>query len=156
MSSFLNDLAIWEQYQLNIVELLNLHFRTKNNYYSINSIKKDIDIISSQWSNSIEVKYDRQAHRTWNIFIEYECRWKVSWVFKYSSMDVFIYGTNEQIFFFKAFDIKKFILLSIHWHIEWIRKVNGWDWWASKGILIPISMLDTIIFRKLNIKLWVT
>lgn len=150
--TFLNDLALGEQYQSFILQLLNQHFRTKNNRYKSNDNKKDVDIVATIGKPNIEVKFDRQSASTWNIFIEYACNWKISWVFKYEHMDVFIYWTTEEIYFFHKSHLQSFIIKSIHNKVDWTRKVSWWDRWASKWILIKKEVAERLAFRKLTIK----
>ncbi len=150
MWNFRKDLELGNEYEELIVDLLNSYFHRKNHLYFRNEDNKWVDILSTSniW---IEVKYDRQSTSTWNIFIEYECRWKLSWVFKYQEMKIFIYGTWSEIFFFTRNSIQWIVLDVIHWRNKQLKKINWGDWWKSKWILIPVEIANKISFRKLNI-----
>lgn len=84
-------------------------YRIRNNTKSyptesweINTEEKGVDIVSSTCNKTIEVKFDRMANDTWNLFIEVECNGKPSWINAYENMDVYAYGIKDKIFLFNT------------------------------------------------------
>lgn len=89
----------------------------------------------------VEVKYDRIAHRTGNIFIEYESRNKPSG----------IATTDADYWVYKIEKTECAIILPINYLKERLRYyyehnmylINGGDEDTSKGFLIPIDKILT-------------
>jgi hypothetical protein len=87
----------------------------------------------------VEVKTDRIAHKTGNIFIEYESRGKPSgiakttahyWVYRFDKMDTAIIIPVTKL---------KDVCRSFYYEGLYLR--NGGDNNTSKGFLIPVSTL---------------
>lgn len=77
--------------------------------------------------------------KTWNIFIEFECNWKPSWIYKYNPLPLFAYWCDEYFYLFdwkRLQEIAKGLLISKEYRI-----ISWWDGWRSKWILIPIRDL---------------
>lgn len=103
-----------------------------------NPSRLGIDIISPYWAN-VEVKFDRMMDTTWNIYIEYECNWKPSWIYKYSFLHLFAYWNNSYFYLFSWNKLQKIVRGFIQ--SKEYRIVKWGDGWRSWGILIPISEL---------------
>lgn len=131
--SFIGDLEEWWLYESRILDFLAKSYPTMK--LAKNASILDIDLIS-QYGANVEVKFDRQMGRTWNIFIEFECNNKPSWIFKYNPLPIFIYWNNDYFFLFEGTKLQKLISELI---ISWEYRIVSWgDWWRSRWILIPI------------------
>lgn len=144
--AFLNDLKEGKEYEEKVKTWVSNVFRKE---LETNSSKFWIDLISEDLL--IEVKYDRRLRETGNIFLEYECSGKASWVYKYEWQNsLFIYWDNISAYIFKLERLQELIP-------KWIeeksfRLVNGGDGWKVKGLLLPIVEMTpfiewTIIFN---------
>lgn len=72
---------------------------------------------------------------TGNIFLEVECNWEKSWIFKYDNLHIFAYWNNNKFYLFNWNKLKKIaneLLISKEYRI-----IKWWDWWRVTGILIP-------------------
>lgn len=146
--SFVGDLEVWREYEKRILEYLAKSY--PNMRLAKNPNKLGIDLVSPLGVN-VEVKFDRMMGNTGNIFIEYECNWKASWIYKYDNLHLFAYWNNEIFYLFNANklrkDIKKMLETKEYRIIAW------WDGWRSKWVLIPIRDLigKTIAARQFRL-----
>lgn len=76
---------------------------------------------------------------TGNIFIEFECNWKPSGIYKYSKLHLFAYWNNNKFYLFNANKLKKDIAKLLE--SKEYRIVSGWDGWRSRWVLLPIKDL---------------
>lgn len=135
--SFVNDLKQGEAYEDFILSFIKRYYLP---WLEKNKERMGIDLIDlSNWL-TVEVKYDRQMSKTWNVFIEYACNGKPSWIFKYSNWTFFIYWCDE----FFVITIMKDIQDIVPHLIKEYRNVNGWDWWRSKWVLVPIEYFKSL------------
>ena len=143
--SFVNDLREGLEYEEKVLRFLNEEFKL---WVRKNEDVLDTDLISS--SLRIEVKFDRQFHRTWNIFIEYAYKWKPSGIMRDEELDYLIYGNHDVMWIMDA----KMLQIEIPiWVVEKkYRTVKGWDGWNSSGILIPVSEVKKFANREINLK----
>ena len=146
--SFASDLEEWKEIEVKVMSLLN------NNWFNLiqNPNKKEMDlIILEKW---IEVKYCRRAKETWNFYIEYECNWNPSWIFREEKLDLEYWGHTdwETLYLIVWYQLKKFINSILEWEkIEWIKLTNWWDWWKTKWVLVPIRIIDELSIIKFNL-----
>lgn len=85
-------------------------------------------------SNSkVEVKYDRKATETGNVFVEYSSRGKPSGM-AVSEADYYVYYFGDIFVIIKSEDLKK----KCRKYVNTNRDVVGGDNNTSKGILLPI------------------
>ena len=91
------------------------------------------DILSNK---KIEVKNDLKAHKTGNVFIEYQSRNKPSGIAK-SEADYYCIFINDSFVMLKSSALKD----KCRRYINTPRDVVGGDNNTSKGILLPISDL---------------
>ena len=91
------------------------------------------DILSSK---SVEVKYDLQALKTGNVYVEYESRGKKSGI-STSQSDYYCFAFGETLHLIKTGDLK----VRCREFIGSKRDKRGGDNNTSKGILLPISKL---------------
>ena len=87
-------------------------------------------------SKKIEVKYDRRALETGNIFVEYESRGKKSGIAK-SEAEYYCYAFGNTFHIIKTEDLKE----RCRKYIGQKEDVLGGDNNSSKGILLPIKEL---------------
>lgn len=74
---------------------------------------------------------------TWNIFIEFECNGKPSWLFNYNNwINLFAYWNNKEFYLFNNNKLKKLIKQFIE--NKTYRVINAWDWFRVKWMIIPI------------------
>lgn len=130
--SFLGDLKEGKEFEHTVLEIVRQRYPTES--WEINTEKKGVDIVSSTCNKTIEVKFDRMANDTWNLFIEVECNGKPSWINAYENMDVYAYGTKDKLFLFNTKGLRYAI------DNQSFRKIKGWDWWRVTWVLIPITI----------------
>ena len=134
--SFVTDLEEGKQYGLRVLNLLAKSY--PNMRLAQNPKILDIDLISPLGVN-VEVKFDRVMDWTGNIFIEFECNWKPSGIYKYSNLHLFAYWNNNKFFLFNANKLKKDIAKLI---VSKEYRIVSWgDGWRSKWVLLPIKDL---------------
>jgi hypothetical protein len=110
-----------------------------------NDFKYDLEVgqVAENWlaeilqGKKIEVKRDLQAHKTGNIFVEYESRNKPSGLAT-SQADYYCYFLSDEHFVIIESDRFKKICRSF---INTKRDIRGGDSNTSKGILLPINCL---------------
>lgn len=146
--SFVSDLKVGRGYEEVIKETLNKVF---NLGLINNPNNRGIDLVSESIEFEVEIKFDRQWRTTWNIFIEYECNKKPSWIKKYWSNNfLFVYWDNEDAYIFDWQTLSKKVDEFVK--TKQYKLVNWWDGWRVKGVLIPIKDLEEIAQWKLFIK----
>tara|TARA_R110000803_G_scaffold14002_8_gene39205 strand:+ start:379 stop:723 length:345 start_codon:yes stop_codon:yes gene_type:complete len=91
------------------------------------------DILSN---SKIEIKYDLIAHKTGNVFVEYESRGKPSGISKTQS-DFYCFAISRSFVLISLSDLKD----RCRRYIGTNRDVRGGDSDTSKGILLPIKDL---------------
>jgi len=136
--SFVNDLEEGKQYENRVLAFLDKSY--PNMRLSKNPSRLGIDLVSPLGMN-VEVKFDRRMDTTWNIFIEYECNWKPSWIFKYDYIHLFAYWNNTKFYLFSWHKLKKDIRRFLN--SNEYRIVSWGDGWRVKWVLIPIKDLVT-------------
>ena len=85
---------------------------------------------------TIEVKNDLAAHKTGNVFVEYESRNKPSGISK-SQSDYYCFCFNDSYHIIKTEELKELCRK----YLNTKRDVLGGDENTSKGILLPIKDL---------------
>ena len=137
--SFIGDLKEGKDYEWVVRDILNTNFLTN---LTNNTNRLGIDLVSD--GLCVEVKYDRQCRTTGNVFLEYECSDKPSWVNKYSGKNsLFIYWDYDEAYVFNLATLQELVA-------DWVknktyRLINWGDWWKSKGVLVPITELKKYI-----------
>jgi len=110
-----------------------------------NNFKYDLEVgqVAENWlaeilqGKKIEVKRDLQAHKTSNIFVEYESRGKASGLAT-SEADYYCYFLSDDHFVIIKAKRFKQICRSF---LKTNRDIRGGDSDTSKGILLPINCL---------------
>jgi len=136
MSSFLSDLREWEWYEDFILSFLKRYYLP---WLEKNKERTGVDLVDSNWF-TVEVKFDKLSSTTWNVYLEYECNKLPSWIMKYTNLTFFIVG-NSNWFTLVEWDILLDIVIN---QKDKFRQVNGWDWWRSKWLLIPIEQFKSL------------
>ena len=134
--SFIGDLKEGKEFEHTVLEIIRNSYPTEN--WEINTETSGVDIVSSTWNKTIEVKFDRMASKTWNLFIEVECNGKPSWINAYENMDVYAYWVQDKLFLFNIKELRSVI------ETTKFRKVKGWDWWRVTWVLIPMQQWEKI------------
>lgn len=131
----------------------NKHLDTKMNFNSDFKYDLEYGILEGEsWlhqmltNKTIEVKSDRMAHITGNVFIEFRCRGKLSgisttqadyWCYKFGNEKALLIGTNE---------LKE--LLKELYQEGKARIINGGDNNLSVGLLVKITDLCRATIKK--------
>lgn len=142
--SFVNDLAFWKENEHTVLEIVQRLFPEWK--WKLNIEKKWVDILSWDWKLSIECKVDRKAMTTWNVFIEIECNWKPSWIYKYDWVNVLTYSFGNIVYIINI----KLLKQLIETRNSEFKKIKCWDGWRSVGYLIPISEIRKITHKIIN------
>ena len=142
-NNFKIDLPIGEKIELKVINWLCekdliLLDRNKNNKY---------DFLLNN-NKSYEVKYDRKAHISGNLAIEYYCYNKPSGIYSTIS-DFYIFyiknGINSfgfNILFFETKDLKELISINVNNSHKRFESIWGGDNNKSKFFLIPVGFLE--------------
>ena len=85
-------------------------------------------------NKTIEVKYDKQAHITGNVFVEYESRNKPSGI-SITEADYYCFVIVENLHLIKTELLKEKLKK------YWKNQILGGDSNTSKGILLPVNEL---------------
>lgn len=140
--SFVKDLAEGREFEHRVIEILSTTYPLDK--WESNTEKKGIDIIS-KWGKAVEVKYDKKAHLTWNLFIEIQCGDKQSWLYAYDKMDCYAYGTVNKLYLFNIGILKEAIATTN------FRKVKWGDGWRVHWVLIPIKDAEQLASNIINL-----
>ena len=105
-------------------------------------IKVTFNICGKLVERTYEVKEDRQADTTWNVWIEYMYKWNPSWIYT-SSADILVYKIWDK--FYYADRLRFIIELS---------KVVKQDvvWWDDDNVQMWLVKRD--VFNLLMTELW--
>lgn len=103
----------------------------------------DWDIKAKQWEleNTYEIKDDLISETTGNVWFEFMCNWKMSWVYA-SKADFIVYHVDS-----KFYCIQRPMLLA------WLNFVNRWrkKWWdGDKSELLIVKKDDFFTFVNRN------
>ena len=110
---------------------------------------------------SIEVKLDDMSNKTGNFFLEYECNWKKSGVYKQEDVPVKWWAHS---------DWKALLLISMKFLVRWVsnrvdecnknktktsrwaRIIQSWgDWGRVTGLVVPKEELENIAYKTYNL-----
>lgn len=152
MNKFQRDLESGMELEVKVLSTLN------ENWFNLikNPDKKGMDLLILE--NWIEVKRDEAAMKTWNAYIEYECNWVASWIFKKEAINLKYWAHSLETWTFLLFDWKtfrKFVKDKIadcnankSKTSKWFRIVSGWDWNRTKGLLVPVHEMAKLALDK--------
>jgi hypothetical protein len=127
-----------------------IHKWFHNTYWQITT-EEDFSEFLNSIQQGIEIKYDIRASSTWNFYIEFECNWKPSGLFRPEKVELAFWAHTDWLNLF---------LLNGEWFKKWVweliekcrinktnthkkfRVVENWgDWWRTKGLLVPVDEL---------------
>jgi len=96
-------------------------------------IKVTFNICGKLVERSYEVKEDRQADTTWNVWIEYMYKWNPSWIYT-SSADILVYKIWDK--FYYADRLKFIIELSkiVKQDVVWWDDDNSQMWLVKRDV----------------------
>ena len=145
MNKFQKDLEQWKEMEERVMNLLN------NNWFNLiqNPNEKEMDLLIIE--KGIEIKYDVSAEKYWNFYIEFECNWIPSGLYKQESVSLSYWAhTDWKTLYllngktFRRWAGEKIVLCRGNKSLthKWFRVVeNWWDWWRTKGLLVPVEKL---------------
>ena len=107
---------------------------------------KAFDIFVPEIEQGVEVKCDRQAEHTGNIFIEIECNGKHSGI-QTTRAGFYVYQTKIRTFWVKSDDIKRYLIANAK-DVPMFQNTQKGEYSAVRGYLIPIEDFDRISFQK--------
>jgi hypothetical protein len=151
MWSFRDDLIKGKEWELKVLQVL------KGEWMKLiqNPDEKWMDLLFiEEW---IEVKKDEYAQYSGNFYIEFECNWKPSWLFRpedyhlryWAHTDwVHIYLMNWD--YFKEFVNERIASCRANKTntSKWFKVIEWWgNWWKSKWLLIPIEAMKEIAYE---------
>jgi hypothetical protein len=122
--------------------------KVKNKYplaFMIEGKHKAYDIFVPEINMGIEIKCDRQAEKTGNIFMEIECNHAYSGLLT-TTAEWYIYKTTEREFWVKANNIKRY-LISEAKQLPMFENTPKGEMSTVRGYLIPIDHFETLSFR---------
>lgn len=126
-----------------------------DNWFNLiqNPKEKEMDLIihCKKW---IEIKLDEYAKYSWNFYIEFECNWNPSWLFREEDLKLEYWGHSDWInlYLLNGDKLKNWTLDLIercrnnktNTH-KWFRVVESWwNWWRTKWLLVPVEELAKI------------
>jgi len=156
MGNFVADLAKWKQMEIVAMNILN------NNWFNIiqNPVEKAMDLIIVE--KGIEIKFDEYAQHSWNFYIEFECNWKPSGLYREENISLEWWGHTDwlNLYLLKGKHLKRMVWELIEkcranktkTHKKYRVVENWWDWWRTKGLLIPVSEMAEQAQHIYNIK----
>ena len=113
----------------------------KDGNYKNKCLEYDLIFSKDDIETKIEVKSDRMAKKTGNIYIEYECNKKLSGI-STSKSDIYVYYIINDDKDYNAYIIPTIELKKMIEHKKYLRKVKGGDKWLSRGYLFKLSNLS--------------
>lgn len=148
MWKFKDDLNMWKEMEVKVMNLLN--WKWFNLIENPNEREMDL-IIIEKW---IEVKYDIGAKRTWNFYIEFECNWTPSWLFRKEQIMLQYWAQTDwdNVFLVEWRKLKRWVLQKINeckWNksltSKWARLIEaGWNWWRTKWLVVPVWQIEEL------------
>lgn len=109
--------------------------------YGKKCLEYDIIMSKDDIETKIEVKSDRMAKKTGNIYIEYECNKKPSGISS-STSNIYVYYIINDDKDYNTYIITTLELKEMIEQKKYFKKISGGDGWRSKGYLIKIANLS--------------
>ena len=128
-NDFESCLAIWEEFELFVADILKQEWRT----YKKNPDKYGIDLLWWPWS--IEVKLDTKGNHTGNHYFEVSYWLAPSGIMKYPTMKYFVIWTYKKFYLLEAQEMKDMILM--HWEARY-----GWDFMKSYWYVVDKTIVE--------------
>ena len=147
---FKEDLKKWMDMEETIIELLS-----EDLHLFKNPKEKEADLLIVE--HSAEVKYDVSSYKYWNYFLEVECNWKRSWVYKEEKIPVkwWIHTDWEEALLINMKFLRRWVENRMNEcnansskTSRWARIIeSGWDWGRVKWIVVPKDELRNIAYK---------
>jgi len=112
----------------------------KDGNYKKKCLEYDVIMCKEEEELKIEVKSDRMAKKTGNIYIEYECNGKASGI-STSTSNIYVYYIINDDKDYNMYLIPKLELKEMIEQKKYLRKVKGGDKWLSRGYLFKLCNL---------------
>ena len=113
--------------------------------FMIEGMHKAYDIFVPEMNMGIEIKCDRQAEKTNNIFIEIECNDCQSGLLT-TTAEWFVYQTTDRIFWVKTNSVKNY-LISEAKYLSVFNSTPRGETSAVRGYLVPIQDFKLLAFQ---------
>ncbi len=156
MWNFKEDLEKGNAMEEKVLQVLSSDFniiRNPNNKWM------DLLIIE-KW---IEVKLDEYSKYSWNFFLEFECNWKPSWIYKEEDVELryWAHSDGEKVYIIDGIFLKDWVAEKIlecqankSLTSKWCRLIEAWwNGGRSKWLLVPIKELDSLAEKVYNINI---
>jgi hypothetical protein len=155
MGIFAEDLKKGKEAEIRLLNKLNKIWM----YVIQNPNEKELDLcLVTEW---IEVKLDDKSTYTWNFYIEFECNWKPSWIFRDEKIRLAYWAqcTSTICYLIEWHKLKEYVLEYIEkcrnnktLTYKWIRLVEQWgNWGRTKWLLIPIDKFKELSNLEINL-----
>lgn len=115
-----------------------------------NPNKKWMDLLIIE--KGIEVKYDEYAQYSWNFYIEFECNWKPSGIYKNDGIKLkyWCHSDGNKVFLLDGKKLQQYVeekIIECRANKSWTSKgfkviENWWNWWRTKGLLVPVKEIE--------------
>lgn len=149
MWNFKDDLAKGKQMEVVAMEIIS---RELGLNLIANPKEKEMDIIIiEKW---IEIKLDAYAIHSGNFYIEFECWWKPSWLFREEKLDLrwWWHSNWEELLLLDWKELKEFVLEKIEAcranksnTSKGFKVIEAWwNWGRTKGLLFPVEEMKKI------------
>jgi hypothetical protein len=142
MSSFKSCLKLGQYYEEKTIAYYidKGYHHIKDGNYKKKCLEYDIIISKDDIETKIEVKADRLARKTGNIYIEYESNKKPSGI-STSTSNIYVYyiindSNDYNMYIIPTIELKEMIDAKTYF-----KKVSGGDGWRSRGYLFKIANL---------------
>ena len=143
MSSFKSCLKLGQYYEEECIAYYTDKGYThiKDGNYKKKCLEYDIIMSKDDIETKIEVKADRLAKKTGNIYIEYMCNKKLSGI-STSKSDIYVYYIINDDKDYNAYIIPTIELKEMIDAKAYFKKISGGDGFRSKGYLFKLSNLS--------------
>ena len=136
--SFVTDLKCWQEAEKRFAKYLLFKYDVVVLEFSQWKFKDyDIKLTTKEWETTYEVKCDRQADKTWNVFFEIRYNWNASWLFT-SKADYFVQFANGKCY---IQEMGELILRLMNVNKK---EMKGWDWWKTLWWLVSMNDIESL------------
>lgn len=143
---FEEDLKEWRKIEKEFVRRLLLKWDVENITFAPNKKFTDYDVKilftdSKHTVKTFEVKYDKKSEETKNVWFEYRCHNKSSWIIK-SVADVVVYYIDGKFYYQNREELLAKLLEINKFNTKW------WDYNASDMVIVSKEHLNEL-FKEL-------
>ena len=145
---FTDDLRFGKEAEEDMLGLIRTKYPLA---FMVEGKHKAYDIFVPEISAGIEVKCDKQAEQTRNMFIEIECNHEYSGILATTS-EWYVYRTTKKVFWTKTSAIKTY-LISEAQNLKMFRNTPRGETSSVRGYLIPYEDFETISDKYVHLDL---